>query len=172
MKLTPAQQQMVENNHNLIYMFLKKHSLPIEEYYGVAAIGLCKAVITFDESKNIKFSTYACRVMYNEVGMLWRKEAKCVKPSCSLNEPIGTDKDTSELTLADAIVDPHDHSLDVITVSSITSMLKQHKELYATVFSLVCSGYTQREIGAKLNVTQSSVSLYVRQIKKIIKEIL
>ena len=55
--MTKEQQKLVEENHGLIYSFLAKHNLPIEEYYDLAAIGLCKASITYQNETT--FSTYA-----------------------------------------------------------------------------------------------------------------
>lgn len=51
--MNDEQRKLVENNHNLIYAILHKYNLPIDEYYDVAAIGLCKAAITFDAEKDI-----------------------------------------------------------------------------------------------------------------------
>lgn len=76
MQLTEAQASMVEQNHNLIYVFLQKRGLSEEnadDWYGVAALGLCKAAMHFDESKGCKFSTLAFVCMENEIRMEMRK---------------------------------------------------------------------------------------------------
>ena len=59
-------EKIVEENHNLIYAFLNKCHLPTNEYYDLAAIGLCKAAKTWDCDRQ-KFSTYAYTCMFNEV---------------------------------------------------------------------------------------------------------
>ena len=46
--LTKQQQQLVEDNHKLIYFYLYRNSLSVDEFYDVAAIGLCKAAITYN----------------------------------------------------------------------------------------------------------------------------
>ena len=66
MRMTDEQRKMVEQNHNLIYDFLYKQNLDTEEYYDIAAIGLCEAAIKYD-SKRSKFSTFAYRCMKSEV---------------------------------------------------------------------------------------------------------
>ena len=43
--LTAEQQQLVIENHNLIYDFAKRKNLIIEEYYDILAIGLCNAAL-------------------------------------------------------------------------------------------------------------------------------
>ena len=49
--MTEEQRKLVEDNHNLIYSFLQKYHLTIDEYYGLAAIGLCKAGKTYNGQK-------------------------------------------------------------------------------------------------------------------------
>lgn len=50
----------------MIYTFLHQYHLSIEDYYDLAAIGLCKAGSKFDGSKS-KFSTYAYKCMFTTV---------------------------------------------------------------------------------------------------------
>ena len=64
--LTEEQKQIVTDNHSLIYGFLNKHNLDVEEYYGLCAIGLCNAVKTLNSQKS-KLGTYAYKCMENEI---------------------------------------------------------------------------------------------------------
>lgn len=41
--MTDYQRQLVTDNHNLIYRFLQKEKLNMEDWYDLAAIGMCKA---------------------------------------------------------------------------------------------------------------------------------
>ena len=63
MRLTPEQQKLVEENHDLIYHMLNYHRLNHEDYYDIAAIGLCKAALIFKKPKKVQFSTFACHVI-------------------------------------------------------------------------------------------------------------
>ena len=54
--MTDYQKQLVTDNHNLIYRFLQKEKLNMEDWYDLAAIGMCKAAKTFNEGTS-KFST-------------------------------------------------------------------------------------------------------------------
>lgn len=65
--LTPEQQKLVEDNHNLIYHILRKMNLSDDEFYGIAAIGLCKAAMSYGKSNKVVFSTYAHHVMHAEI---------------------------------------------------------------------------------------------------------
>lgn len=73
--MLPEQVRLVEENHNLIYGFLRKHNLN-EDFYGDAAIGLCKAAMNYDSSTGASFSTYAYKCMFNECGIAIRSEKR------------------------------------------------------------------------------------------------
>lgn len=76
--------RFIEANHNLIYSFLRNYRLD-DEYYGDAAIGLCKAARSFDDSKGTRFSTYAYKCMLNECGQTMRVENRISRlPTISL----------------------------------------------------------------------------------------
>jgi len=62
-KLSSQQRKMVEDNHELIYRFLKHYGLSEDEYYDVAALGLCRAGLYYQENKGMKFSTFAFQLM-------------------------------------------------------------------------------------------------------------
>ena len=77
---------MVEKNHNLIYGFLHKYKLS-EDFYGDAAIGLCKAARSYDETKGSSFATYAYKCMFNECGITLRADKRKVQ-TISFETPI------------------------------------------------------------------------------------
>lgn len=69
-KMNDAQRKLAEDNHNLIYSFLSNHNLSldaVEDWYGTAAIGLCKAALFFDESCETEFSALAYACMESEI---------------------------------------------------------------------------------------------------------
>lgn len=88
--LTLEQQKMVKENHNLIYAFLNKYKLSID-YYGSAALGLCKAAMNYDSSFGTAFSTYAFVAMYRQYIADRKNEVK-YEYSISLDE-LYTDSD-------------------------------------------------------------------------------
>ena len=72
-RLNDEQRQFVAENHNLIYSFLNSNKLDIEEWYDLAAIGLCKAAINYN-GEIAKFSTFAYKCMWNQVHIEMRKQ--------------------------------------------------------------------------------------------------
>lgn len=93
-KLTPEQQEFAEENHNLIYYYLHKYNLPIDEYYDLAAISYVKAVklyFTREDLRKYSFSTVFVKSAYGVISddMRSRKRKGCVPSNalCSLDIP-------------------------------------------------------------------------------------
>lgn len=72
--LTKEQQKLVEDNHGLIYSFLQSRNLPFDEFYDLAAIGLCAAASGFDPTKGYEFSTYAYKAMASRISVEFRQK--------------------------------------------------------------------------------------------------
>ena len=93
--MTEEQKKLVEDNHNLIYFVLHKHNLPIDEYYDILAISLCKSGIHYDENKS-KFSTFAVYNMEQDLKMEFRRNEALKRSKyekISYNTPVqGVDK--------------------------------------------------------------------------------
>lgn len=76
--------------------------IDMEDLIATGAIGLIKAVNTFDVDRNIKFSTYASRCIRNEILMSLRKNSN-IRDEVSIDEPIRIDGDGQELLLSDTL---------------------------------------------------------------------
>ncbi len=74
----------------------------LEDLISIGAIGLIKAVNTFNPEKKIKLATYASRCIENEVLMYLRHTSR-LKYEVSLDEPLRTDWDGNELLLSDVL---------------------------------------------------------------------
>ena len=171
--MNDEQRKLVENNHNLIYAILHKYNLPIDEYYDVAAIGLCKAAITFDVEKGYLFSTYAYAVIKAELGIVFRRNtSKRAIPFNKLTyyQNVISDGDGKETEWLDIIPDNTDIEADVIaneTIKQISSKLKERDKI---VFDLLVSGCKQKEISKIIGYSQPYVSRIKAKIIKLLKE--
>lgn len=89
--MTNEAKKLVIENHNLIFYFLNKRNMSIEEWYDILAIALCKAAKTFDENKS-KFITYVLKCINNAVCEELRLQdclnRKVNKTTCSYEEKI------------------------------------------------------------------------------------
>lgn len=64
--LNDEQRELVIRNHNLIYAALRKYKYPVSEFYDVAAIGLCKAAMWYNDDIYARFSVVAFKFILNE----------------------------------------------------------------------------------------------------------
>ena len=105
-----ARDKLIEHNLRLVVYIAKKFEntgIDLEDLISVGAIGLIKAIKTFDYRKQIKLATYASRCIENEILMQLRKSTK-QKLEVSLDEPLNFDSEGNELLLADILSNEDD----------------------------------------------------------------
>jgi len=73
--LTPEQADFATENHNLIYGFLHKHKLPVDDFYDVAAMGLIRAIQTYSQSEKARQYQFGA-IAYGQMWSLCGNEIK------------------------------------------------------------------------------------------------
>lgn len=160
---------MVEDNHNLIYAFLQKYNLSIEEYYGLAAIGLCKAGSKFDGSKS-KFSTYAYKCMFTTVFTEIRNKKankripdhQIVYYQAEFDDSNGGDAST----FMNYIPSKENVEEDVLSNVMFEEYISKLKDRDKQIFVLFSEGYKQNEIGKIVGCSQTLVSKVRKKLCK------
>ena len=160
--MTKEQEQLVTDNHNLIYYIINnKYGLSTEEYYDVCAIGLCKAAITYDSSKDVKFATYAGVCIENEIKIELRKQKKY--SVYSLDRTFSSTLDgTGEIAFVENLTTGLS-AYDEILPYQLDEILNARE--YKLV-ALILEGYTQTEIGNIIGISQSMISRMLSKIKQ------
>lgn len=160
--LNDTQRKLVEDNHNLIYSFLKLHSLSldaVEDWYSAAAIGLCNAAISFDESKNVPFSVLAYVCMENVVRQIIRNEQKNINASESLDDSVA-----EGCCFMDMVQDNEDPFFKIYLNEAVSNALKDTSERdKKIIFMIIYNGCKQKEIGEMYGITRSAVSMVYRK---------
>ena len=152
---------MVTNNHNLIYSFLKKNNLSIEDYYGLAAIGLCKAGKTYKGDKS-SFATYAYKCMFTTVMSDLRKtkraksipEYQIVYYQAELKNNNGVDTSM----LMNYIASKENVEINVLSSIMLDEYVRKLKNIDKKILVLFAEGYKQREISQMVGCSQAKVS--------------
>lgn len=166
--LNDAQRKLVEDNHNLIYSYLKVHNLSmdaVEDWYGTAAIGLCQAALAFDEKRGTQFSTLAYACIDNEVKRVMRQSKKNIIAYVSLDDSINE----SGYSLSDVIPDNEDCYFPIYLNEAIDianrSLTDKEKRIVELVIN---SGLSQRKVADMIGVSRETVSnAYSKYISKI-----
>ena len=155
--------KLVEENHNLIYRFLSKYNLSVEDYYDLAAIGFCSAARSFDFEKGIQFSTYSFTCMLNEVrkviihsGTHGQKDAITVSLETAFEDSDSTFEDF--IGVEDANISYLDFLVDLERFLTNSGLSK--KELLI-IYYLV-KGYTLQQTAKFLGCTSQNL-VYIRK---------
>lgn len=165
-----ARNLLIEHNLRLVAHVSKKYQSPeyeTDDLISIGIIGLIKAVMTFDSSKNNRLATYAARCIENELLMMLRSRKK-ISREVSMDERIGTDQEGRELRLADIL---ESEPVDVVENLEIQKNIRQLRTCLPEVLDdrellVICARYglmgkeerTQREIAEQLGISRSYVS--------------
>lgn len=165
-----ARDKLIEHNLRLVAHIAKKYTTrgrDADDLISIGTIGLIKAVGSFDPSKGRTLSAFAARCIENEILMSVRAEKK-KNNEVSLDEPLGTDRDGNEITLADVIASAENPVADTAVNNSACRAVRNAAqsvldERERTVIELRYGfrdgvALPQREVGKKLGISRSYVS--------------
>lgn len=167
--LTAEQKKLVEDNQALIFFALKKFHYPADDFYDLAAIGLCKAAARYDPEKGATFASYAVQSIRNELGHWKRTDGHYLRPKISLDDPITED---GHVTLADAI--PGEFCIedtdDTILAQECLKKAKV-KEKHRAVFNEWASGRTLRQIADSHGCTVAWAQHVTAKVRTACKDV-
>ena len=142
MSLSGDRDAFVSANLGLVHSLahrMKGRGIEYEELYSAGCLGLVKAVEGFDETRGLKFSTYAVPVILGEMKRLFR-DGGSVKVSRSLKEfslkvtrererlSKSMDREPTVLELAEAMGEPPERIAEAVSVSMPALSLTQSEE--------------------------------------------
>ena len=170
-----AKEKLIEHNLRLVVYIAKKFEnsgLNIEDLFSIGAIGLIKAVQTYDNDKKIKLATYASRCIENEILMQLRKTNK-KKNEVSLDEPLNLDSDGNELLLEDVLYTENESVSKDLEKSAekqiiwqiLEKLNKREKEIMVLRFGLNGNEEkTQKEVADLMGISQSYISRIEKKV--------
>ena len=170
-----ARATLIERNLRLVVYISRKFEntgISIEDLISIGAIGLIKAVNSFDPDKNIKLATYASRCIENEILMVLRKTNR-LKLEVSFDEPLNTDWDGNELLLSDILgTEPDLVSKDLdadiekqMLHTAIQTLNPREKYIVGLRYGLgQDKEHTQKEVADMMGISQSYISRLEKRI--------
>lgn len=166
--MSEEQQKLVTDNINLIFYYMHKHRLNLEDK-DVGYIALCKAAKGYNPELKIAFSSYALRCIHNEfqIEHLRKNRLKTI-PESNIKNPVD-----EKLDLFDNIKYKQPH-LDSLIYREFTSNLEEFLLLHCknererTIMeSKIHPGlYTQKELSEKFGVKQAQISRVGKRLCK------
>lgn len=166
-----SRDKLILENLRLVYFMyhkLGKSDLANEyedDIISEGMIGLIQAASSFDETRKVKFSSYASVCITNHMLMFLRKQRKYEKYEVSLYTPIGHDTDGEELTYADVLEERETPKETSDAVLDFKAFLGKQSELDRKILVARVEGYRQQEIGEKLGFSQSHIAKRMAQAK-------
>lgn len=167
-------EELIKKHTRLIYYILIKFKLNNDnEAISAGYDGLLKAIKTFDESKGFKFSTYASKVIYNEVLMMLRKTKK-YRETITLNNNISEKKEYLDL------VEDKSHNLarsdyyrtlEELKEVALQTLSVRHQNIVSTWLDNGCT-IQQVEVAKQYNITQPQISRIISRFKRRLKDML
>ncbi len=175
--------KLVEHNLRLVVYIARKFEntgVDLDDLISIGAIGLIKAVKSFDPEKKIKLATYASRCIENEILMYLRRISK-LRAEVSFDEPLSADNEGNELLLSDVLTSDEDTAFSRLQEKKEEEALKlvvsklPERERVIVELRYGLSGkdeLTQREVADLLGISQSYISrLEKRILVKLKKEL-
>lgn len=167
--LTKEQQNLVTENHNLIYEFAKRKHLAIDEYYGLLAIGMCQAAQIYNGESG-KFSTVANKCMNNILVNHYEhlSSQRSIPEDMILSYDAsngGEDGDNNSCFL-DSLADSrctHDIVVSGIMSEILINLLSEREQM---VVNLLVNGMTQDKIAERMGCKRQNIGYYIKQIRK------
>ena len=170
-----ARGTLIEHNLRLVVYIARRFEntgVGLEDLISIGTIGLIKAVSTFRPDKNIKLATYASRCIENEILMHLRKITS-QRTEVSLDEPLNTDWDGSELLLgdvlgteADEVSRPLEEDVERSQLRAAVDRLEEREKQIITLRFGLGGGeeFTQKEVAEALGISQSYISRLEKRI--------
>ncbi len=170
-----AKNELIEKNLRLVVYISKKFEssgVNIEDLISIGTIGLMKAVNSYDLEKNIKLATYASRCIENEILMFLRKNNK-IRAEVSIDEPINTDSEGNDLSLADILGTDNDSMFKMIEdsdnkkilIGAIQKLNDREKLIMQMRYGFGgLDELTQKEVADKLGISQSYISRIEKKV--------
>ena len=165
-----AREKLIAHNLRLVAHIAKKYARAgrdIDDLISIGAVGLIKAVSTFDASKGSALSAYASRCVENEILMSLRAERKQVS-EVSLSDAVGVDNDGNDVTLMDILGGNPDTVMDEVQARLDTERIRKTMREVLTEREYVVvrlrfglfGAYrmAQREVATLLGISRSYVS--------------
>lgn len=168
MKLNKNQKKIVEENHNLIYLAIKKMHCSISEYYDVAAIALCNSALKYDADCKAKFSTYAYTSIQNSIKNEFRRKKAYKRDFAliSLETSINEYSSDKEILLLDRLADDKVSVESIIEQKDFCKVMKSflsHEEM--EVLLMLAEGYSLKEISRIKNKNLSEIKKLLRNVR-------
>ena len=172
--------KLIEDNMGLVYKQLHRFNLiNNDDAFSFALEALSKAAQTYDDSKSVKFSTYATTCVYNAIAWYLRESARHSKyQPLSYDEPLTDDSSATFVDMFNTASSPESEYLTKELYEYLWRAFdKVYSELPNDTAKQIISAWkessftaSQTEIANSLAVSQAHVSRALSAFKHKLKK--
>jgi len=173
---TPSKKSKSKLSTKLKYNIATRY-MEYEDLEGEGILAYVKAMNTFDESKGIKFETYASKVITNHFRNILKKSG--LKTINNMNDLNYKNEEGDEISFDDAIAKATNDTIaskrglsevNKLIHDEIDRIIKTYtNKIDQKVFTLHLTGYDDVEIGKIIGIHYSTVDSIVQRVKSIVK---
>jgi len=165
-KLTDAQRDFAEKNHDLVYRYLRMKGLSVDDFYDIVIFGYLRAVQVYDENTEVQdcsFKTVAYRRMFATLWNHFRDMRRQKRDAVvlSLDIPMMGNIGLPDYAADASAVYEYAEARETWAAVRANATPKQLQTL-----DMRAQGYTNREIGKVYHLSPSSVSGRICRLRK------
>lgn len=166
---------IAEKYHRLIFTFLNENKLSESEYYGLAAIGYCKAVKKYFRNEELKekysFTTIAWAKMKTEI-LNERQKRRCQKRKANIISLDATINGEDSLILHNCIGEPDSGITELPTAETEHEIKGRLEAEPRQQLENILKGYTIKESAEIMHISKKAAYRNQKTIKEVAAEVL
>ncbi len=170
--LTPEQRLFATEHHDLVYKFLRKKQLSIDEFYDVVIFAYLRSVrcyLTEPRLKQYSFTTISWRLMNGAISNYYRSQ-KTQKHSAVVFSLHSSPYDDC-YALEETIAAPNPYMRQLEEQLLLHDLAKRVSKQQMNIIHLKSCGYNDRDIARRQNTTMKRVQELLEEVRSVLLEI-
>ena len=163
---TDQERRFAEENHDLIYGFLRKHGYAIDDFYNIAVFGYLKSVQAYHRKEklngNYNFSSIAYKYMRAEISNHFKSENRMKR------KPAGTIVSMDDDGMKNNCVGGKSAETEILEKETVKELLDKLTEVQRKIAEMKLNGYSNKEIFIILDMSQSTYYKELQRIKVVL----
>lgn len=154
---------IIKNITNKYYSYNKNLGADYDDYFQEALIGFQKAILSYNEDRNVLFYTYAPNVINKQL-LNFIRSLK-VEKHLALNSSIRNDEFLKNIRDKKAF-----RYIDKLNEDELVEIKNSFDYKYSVVFELRYNGFTYKEISILLDLPMNTIRSRIAKIKKTLQK--
>ena len=170
--LTAAEQKSAEENHNIIYAFLRKYGYNIEEHYNIAVFGYLRGIQAYHRQKETKYDLFflCWQHMRAEMGNHFRMENTMKRKP--METVLSLDAEYSEMENLYNCVGGKSLEMEIMEQEELEELLENLSEIQRKIAEMKMDGYKSKEIYVVLDLKPATYFRELKQIKEVLESLI